>query len=790
MALTETLNLDISAALSQLSRLEAQLAELTSGVTIPVNVTEDASLQELQREIDRVDSETVDVSVDVDGVQAANVQFDRLNQEIDQTEDELRQVSNEAQKTGRELDQAGTRGAQTFSRLRSSIGGVGAGLIAAFGVRAVGQGINEAIQAASNLEESISKTTVVFGAFSDEIRGIAETAPQALGLSTQAALEATATFGNLFTALGLTQQGAAELSPQIVQLGADLASFNNITVDEAILSLRSGLVGEAEPLRRLGVAINAAVVDQKALELGLVDAAGAVTEAGKVQARYALILEQTTNAQGDFARTSDGLANSMRTTAAEIENAQAEVGQAFAPALQALLPLAAETATSISVLALSFGELVGSVPEGAAALAQLRAEVGELEDPLQALITLIVTANDELGNISRPGNEVQLDLGTEEIANFIRELGFGRDEIDRLRQSANREFLIRIGFTEENIDELVKLLEQDVVAAAIEARDALIHSAEGGDRFVQAMKGVTSFSPELARFRSGLEEVDRVVRSEAEAFDILSFHADQSGLTLNELLQNQDALAPSLQNLVGSLSASTLVFLEQVDAINELDTEIGLLPQAMDAAAAALEDSEGNIVEDFSTFFDNLQAELAKREAFESNLAILRALGLDDLATVFDEAGVEAAAALADAVADPGEAAAANAALTGAGQEQANAYIASFEEAIAGLPVTQALVQNIIDAAAQADSPEVRAALLALAESLQLEIPVTFGDLPESFSPEAVRARNGSGGGGGSTGDLVPSGVTVTQNFYTEPAATTQTQQANQWLGAVVGAAQ
>ena len=101
-------------------------------------------------------------------------------------------------------------------------------------------------------------------------------------------MEATATFGNLFVALGLSQEAAATLSPDIVQLASDLASFNNIGVEEAVEKLRSGLVGEAEPLRTLGVNINEALVQAKALELGLVTSAGAATEAGKVQARYAL----------------------------------------------------------------------------------------------------------------------------------------------------------------------------------------------------------------------------------------------------------------------------------------------------------------------------------------------------------------------------------------------------------------------------------------------------------------------------------------------------------------------
>ena len=102
------------------------------------------------------------------------------------------------------------------------------------------------------------------------------------------------------------------MSQGLVQLAADLASFNNIGVDEALLKLQSGLVGETEPLRALGVNLNAAAVQAEALKMGLAANVETLTAADMAQARYALILQQTTTAQGDLARTSDGWANQNR----------------------------------------------------------------------------------------------------------------------------------------------------------------------------------------------------------------------------------------------------------------------------------------------------------------------------------------------------------------------------------------------------------------------------------------------------------------------------------------------
>ena len=192
------------------------------------------------------------------------------------------------------------------------------------------------VNAASDMAESASKMEIVFGPVSGEIAEFASGAAQNLGISEQAALEAAGTFGNLFSALGLGKPEMADMSTGVLTLSADLASFNNLDPGVVLEKLRAGLVGEAEPLRSLGVNINATAVEVKALEMGLGDANGELSEAAKVQARYALIMEQTSLAQGDFARTADGLANSQRIAQAEAADLSAEMGQTLLPVSKTL----------------------------------------------------------------------------------------------------------------------------------------------------------------------------------------------------------------------------------------------------------------------------------------------------------------------------------------------------------------------------------------------------------------------------------------------------------------------
>jgi hypothetical protein len=187
------------------------------------------------------------------------------------------------------------------------------------------------VQQASNLEESQTKVNTVFKNSAFIVDNFAKTSASSFGITKQAALEAAGTFGNLIQAFGIGEGEAANMSVTLLALAADLASFNNTPIEEAIIALRSGLSGEAEPLKRFGVAINDVRLKQEALNMGLYDGKGALDITAKTQAAYALILKDTNLAQGDFARTSDGFANQMRILQASLSDAATEVGLVLLP---------------------------------------------------------------------------------------------------------------------------------------------------------------------------------------------------------------------------------------------------------------------------------------------------------------------------------------------------------------------------------------------------------------------------------------------------------------------------
>lgn len=227
-----------------------------------------------------------------------------------------------------------------FSSVLTGIGvSVGMG-IAGIATAAVGQVVNfmgESIGAASDLGETLSKTNVLFGESSDAVVKFAENAAVQFGQSQQQALDAAATFATFGKAAGLAGDDLVSFSTDFVGLASDLASFNNTTPEQAIEAIGAALRGESEPLRSYGVLLDDATLRQEAMALGIYDGNGALTAQQKVLAAQAAIYKQTGDAQGDFARTSDGLANQQRILDAQMENLKSTMGQALLPVVLAVV---------------------------------------------------------------------------------------------------------------------------------------------------------------------------------------------------------------------------------------------------------------------------------------------------------------------------------------------------------------------------------------------------------------------------------------------------------------------
>ena len=235
------------------------------------------------------------------------------------------------------FDPTGLKQAQNaLGGFKKTLGTVAVALGAALSVRAVTDFAKTSINAASDLEESLNALSVSYGDASEGIAKLGEDAATRLGV-TQSAFNQAAVRFSAFADRVVGEGGNVEgFVDDITTRAADFASVFNIDVAEALQVFQSGLSGEAEPLKRFGINLLQSEVQAYALEQGLISVGEQMTEDIKTQARYGLLMQETAKTQGDFANTSDGLANSQRILQANFQDMQATVGGALLPAFAAL----------------------------------------------------------------------------------------------------------------------------------------------------------------------------------------------------------------------------------------------------------------------------------------------------------------------------------------------------------------------------------------------------------------------------------------------------------------------
>jgi hypothetical protein len=301
------------------------------------------------------------------------------------------------QKIATEMAGVGGAGGAAGKKFSQGFGGaikglIGPALVAGAGI-AFTNFTKTAVSEASNLEESLNAVNVAFGSSAAGILKFGESSATALGVSQVEFNNAAVRFSAFAERIVGAGNDASGFIADVSTRATDFASVFNIDVKEALGVFQSGLAGEAEPLKRFGINLLDSEVKAFAMANGIGEVGRELTETEKVQARYGLLMEATAKTQGDFANTSDGLANGMRILQATIKDTQAEVGNALLPALQALVP-------AITPLVQTLAPLLTRVFESLAPLiVQLAESLGPLLDgmmPLFETFELLIGAGGEL----------------------------------------------------------------------------------------------------------------------------------------------------------------------------------------------------------------------------------------------------------------------------------------------------------------------------------------------------------------------------------------------------------
>lgn len=225
--------------------------------------------------------------------------------------------------------------------------------------RKIGHFIAQAVTESNKYQEDLNLFTVALGQYAAEAQNYAEKVSDVMGIDPAQWLRNQGIFNTLLTGFGDTAERAQLMSQNLTQLGYDISSFFNISIEDAMQKLQSGISGELEPLRRLGYDLSQARLEQTALNLGIKESVANMTQAEKAELRYYAIMTQVTTAQGDMARTLEAPANQLRILQAQLTQAARAIGNIFIPALNAILPYAIAVVQVIREIANALANLAG-----------------------------------------------------------------------------------------------------------------------------------------------------------------------------------------------------------------------------------------------------------------------------------------------------------------------------------------------------------------------------------------------------------------------------------------------
>lgn len=350
------------------------------------------------------------------------------------------------------------------------------------------------VKLASDLTETLGKTEVVFGNLSDTIIAWSETSVESIGLAQETALNMASTYGDLGTAMGLSVDEAANMSMSLVQLGADMASFKNISIERANVALQAIYTGETESLKAMGIVMTEANLEQFAMEQGCEKTYKNMSQTEKVMLRYKYVMSMTTNAQGDFVRTGDSLANQSRKLGENIKQLGASFGKILEPTITSVISTINGLVSWISGLddgvkrvIITVAEIVAAVPVIITAIGgvitvvdKLKvAFVGLMTNPVAAWITGITVAITALVAII-----TTVKCAIDEYNASIAEL---KDK--EITVKTNYETLIKVSQDENySVDDVINDIDAAIAAAQSSGElVAKIATVEDKDRSVDSV---------------------------------------------------------------------------------------------------------------------------------------------------------------------------------------------------------------------------------------------------------------------------------------------------------------
>jgi phage-related protein len=233
----------------------------------------------------------------------------------------------ELQKVQQQTKAATNAVAKQTDRIKSAFSKIGKTVGLALSAAAIFNFGKSCVSLGSDLAEVQNVVDVTFGSLNEAVNQFAKNALEQFGLSETSAKQYSSTLGAMLKSMGFTTQAAADMSMKMTGLAADMASFYNLDNDAAFEKIRAGISGETEPLKQLGINLSVANLEQYALTQGITKSYNAMNQQEQALLRYNYLLSVTADAQGDFARTSDGWANQVRVLTEKFNALKASIGK-------------------------------------------------------------------------------------------------------------------------------------------------------------------------------------------------------------------------------------------------------------------------------------------------------------------------------------------------------------------------------------------------------------------------------------------------------------------------------
>jgi hypothetical protein len=423
------------------------------------------------------------------------------------------------------------------------------------------------IKLASDAEETNSKFDAVFKDQADTVREWATEYSRAVGRSTTENIGFLATIQDTLVPLGLTRDAAAEVSKSVVELSTDLASFNNLPTEQVVRDIQSALVGNTETLRKYGVVASQEAIVQEALTSGLIDQANELTATTKAQAIYNLLVQGTSDAQGDAARTAGSAANQLRALQSEAKQLGEEFGQQLLPIFVDIVGNLRDLIGNFSALDEEQKRTILTVGALVAAIGPLLTITGKIITILPALKTGFLLLTGPVGlavaGVTALGVGIAIligknnDLKNQKVAEIYEGIaeaaGLAGGELRRINEAfeANANFnptlqrstvlvnnlASEFGKTREEIVQIL-LVNENISGEAREQLNTISRLNSFYDDELELVQGISSFTGNMeshyANIAKDAERTAGALEAQREQQEAIQAIVDQRYLTARE----------------------------------------------------------------------------------------------------------------------------------------------------------------------------------------------------------------------------------------------------------------